>query len=848
MNSEELKALLPKYLIERHTHKSLLSTIEQNKHINNYLNFYDPILTGVLTELLKKIDEIISPLQYNYCIYGSKVWYETFKDLMDNLSEYEQSAIHKYNSCDYNFLIKKTHRFDYADFDNKITTILESLIEYLNSQMTKTVINNKYHLLKLNKISKTKFLFQDAMVYNIELYISNDIITDVPDIKSTLVLKPVISYPHSIATVPTTALLAITSTDPDPQHQPVSTSRSQAAIKAAETRKANREAAEKERKRLAKLTEQKKSASRASRASRISSRRGKEEEKKEGGAPGEVLIKKIITFEFNFFNDISQNINYHKLFDNYNNLINTDTHFLNIYGLYIFNHIAKLRYYIERGLYNQYKIRDAIFNKFILTEDVKTKALFDILKIFELTFKDLDIPNKYLYNELQRQALISNKNIEEFVNRIETNIIESLRPSINQTIINLNNEIKKLKFIDNFSTEKSGKDLTGIYVAGGDAIRRYDYKASITKDIDTKIYLPAEISLDVANNKQIFDTCIVNNLFVLLIHLINNRDDIFSSIDPSSLHITTTNSYDASLPIEASFNLKSDIPNHMNFRFRKLLKGKFPVDLYSLDYSTTINFKYSIKYGDTPIQIDYEHKYDIAFLDVVLEESAENYYKKYSVISTNGLPISSLDFLLDDLKKTYNNDLSSLLRFQAGKIEKDYKRYLELYEIFKKNSTPETLESIYSIDKETKIITYKDDRQRTYNATLDNIANIDIKLNESDKLYNAFKTIYKNRQSNKTKIIFDYLRPSDAIMTKSSFSATLGGAFTNITRKPLIDYYQPDNEENNYYQVYKYNKINDKDADEIQKYFDAIIKPKRITISRKKLINFKQFIINKNFS
>ena len=80
------------------------------------------------------------------------------------------------------------------------------------------------------------------------------------------------------------------------------------------------------------------------------------------------------------------------------------------------------------------------------------------------------------------------------------------------------------------------------------------------------------------------------------------------------------------------------------------------------------------------------YNYDIAFLDVVLEilDVASTYYNDNAILS-NEIPISKLEFLLRDLKNTYNSDTSSLLRFIGGKITKDYVRYNALLELIKKN-------------------------------------------------------------------------------------------------------------------------------------------------------------------
>ena len=358
-----------------------------------------------------------------------------------------------------------------------------------------------------------------------------------------------------------------------------------------------------------------------------------------------IISKKILLFEINFCNKDDDR---YKLIETLNDLI-LPNHYLNIYGLFIFLKIAKIKYFIPRDKYNVFKIREHIYNKLVLINEYKTVALFDILKIYKNTFLEYKIPKDYLYDELYKLALTSNPQIEEFINDTEATINEYFRPYINKAIFDINNEIKSLVFKDAYYEDKRGSDYSGIFVVGGDAIRRYKYDASITKDIDSKLYMPDELDINSnINNYNIINRCIYDNLFKLLSFLICSPN-FFNSFPEEKLYKefkkTSIHNYDC----KVSFELKSRDENILNFKYRQTPHNLYPVDLYSLDYRCVIIFEYMYSNGRTEV---YRHNYDIAFIDISLEKSQDNNYKKYAVISNN-LPIASLDFLIKDLMLSF---------------------------------------------------------------------------------------------------------------------------------------------------------------------------------------------------
>ena len=341
---------------------------------------------------------------------------------------------------------------------------------------------------------------------------------------------------------------------------------------------------------------------------------------------------------------------------------------------------------------------------------------------------------------------------------MEANIIEIFRPYINRLILNINSILQ-------FKNNK-----LGIFIAGGDATRRYKNNISITKDIDTKIYIPK----DLEHEKQFIETTVIDELIKLCSYLINNRLSLFN-IDsfPYDLNKETT---DTNYEYSAQFIINEVSDNNLlNFRFRQIFKGNFPVDLLSLDYRCKIIF--IVKHIETQKIFEFQYKYDIAFLDIVLEvlNGNDNYYEKYSVLSNNGLPVCGLDFLLKDLQNTYTSETSSLLRFLGNKNHKDYNRYIALNKIL--------IEDNFSFDKATRTFT-ETSKYRTNTskrATLDAISLFEIR--EDNEIYILIKRCYEilKEKNNGKKIALSYNK-LDLNQIIADAAKSKGGAFSNLLK------------------------------------------------------------------
>ena len=735
---------LPIHMIKRDTHDLFKKNIENNKKINTLLESIN--FNSRYEILLLEINSLIpSEFEYNYCISGSKSWNNIFKDYYDSnlLSEYEKSAIHFNNSCDHYYFINNNTQPFIEYITGNIKTLLDNFILSINQDLNtnvKLLFNdtNKQINLSISISDKlaNKLLFNEN-TYSFSLGLT--ITDDVPLPNQQNVFQQILPY-----------------------NAPAPTKSKKPRAKRITTTQIAEEL-EKERKEK----EAVKNAAASSRAARAARLEEKRSEAKRGG--GNEHKATILIFEINF-RDIGDTLK-----DKINVLKMKDNNFLNVYGIFLFLQFAKFKFYKKRDQYNVFKIREHIYNKFILLDEYKTNTLFTILNMYNSIFKEYKLSKDYLNNELYILALTSNPEIKKYIADIEVIIIEKLRPYINKVIFDINNNIKSITFKNNFNIDKDGEDYSGIFVVGGDAIRRYDNEGSITKDIDAKIYIPAELDIktNIENYKKI-NKCICDNLFKLLSYVILDTE-ILSSIQTTVLEKVFDATSDNDYKCKVSFKLQSDNPDVLNFKFRQLPGNSFPVDLYSLDYNCVINFEYELPSGE---KATYIHTYTIAFIDIVLEISQDNNYKKYGVISNN-LPIGNIDFLIQDLINTYNNDTSSLLRFINGKNNKDYERFKLLINIAKHK------DKNFTINDESKIITYINQTTIYNNLILDKIENYKREIINNSK-YNKLMTLFENNYNynhddnyrvNK-KILFDYEK--SALMRKSELfqrkKGTRGGS------------------------------------------------------------------------
>jgi hypothetical protein len=877
--------------------------------INNFMNYVcnpeymEFEIQGLFKKLVKQIDEFLGERNYKYGISGSNAWYNFFGDIAPTLSDYELSAMNKYNTQEYIYVIRNTSNERLLLFKVKMVDALKKIADYLNMYVQKSLgeligyeefsyLNGKEVFVGVQPYTNKKMLLDKTFSFSINLYIAkpdavipeNEIIVDRDFGNNVMNYNQFVNeYTNLNQNVKTRKGIYHTPKktfqlasyigkykvmqkryidtyfrfvyDPIPGMLPVEVEQEQPKV-ARKKRKTREEELDEEREaQYAKsLNRELQQAGRAARAKlraiakddapKVTTIRDGDDEEQiitgvdgmmNGGKKGKKNLKKkqrkggefedddknnfikikLFTFSFNYFDKIQKQgiTNIEKeleekensLFDNFDKLLakkeDKREQYFGLEGLYILNRIMLQKIFIQRNRYNPYKIRNFIFEKYIFNSYdprsiSKIEKMWYITDLFEKTFKRQNIVKEFVYDNMKKDILDLDQDLSEFKEMIESNVIEVLRPYINKTIFNINDELSKMEFYmvdaDRTETERSRGDekLTGIFILGGDALRRYKYDATQTKDIDAKIYIPLKIpysnndrgNVDSGyhNEEKIF-RCISTNLIKLLTYLENNKKTLFEVLQkPEIIHkeISGGRGDENKLIIDVSFITED--PKMVNFKFRKSGKPFFPADLYSIDYKCLLKLTLREKIITIPI--------DIAFIDIVVKQEGRKMYNKFSVFAENNLPLAKLEFLLSDLLNTYNENDLSLLRFFAGKSDKDYDRLKLLWNLYfqQKSETP-----IYSIDTQN-VITFTNEANRQINQKLNSIA--DYTIDESgDKLYLSIMQILngliQQKKINNIKQFGDYENPNIFDAAASTEQMVTGGRAQDYQDQSISYYY-----------------------------------------------------------
>jgi hypothetical protein len=652
------KRQCPPNLQDPDKHRALNNKIDEQNYLNDLLNTkeYNAIFKDFIMEINEAIDkhkkklEDEEELKYDYFIGGARSWNNFFKDYYDEniLSPFEKSAIHN-TTADLYYFINNT-----------------AYVKYIKNNIIKPIFDKYKVLIETAIKSSKKVSMDDTIVINIQE-------SDHLNGNRSLINSQRIYFTLHINQSDDNIAEIEHIFKNGPNKTPLS-SRLQPVARPASAPKPPRPASAPKPPRSTPAPKPPKSVPVP--ASRPVPTRVQPSRKKHGGTFPPRLSKVILSLDI--FNT-SGTTECDELIDNLPELLEIVTvdaegstlNYLNLYGLFICLKIITNKIYIT-DKYNEQKIREQIFNNIILIDEYKIKALKDIAEKYKKVFESVSILfNNKLYTYIfLRLYATAHKEIEENINETEKNIIEELRPFINETILKINRAL--------ISFNKDPK-IFGVFVAGGDALRRYKNDISETKDIDTKIYVQ-DYQLNDKEFMYKIDDIILRELCKLVCFLIRNIDLLFLNINKE---FTTLNND------EIKYTLSNGSKNvQTNFRYRQVYKNdNFPVDLYSLDYRCNIEIKLN---DENETKFKYEYK--IAFLDVVVEAlnnfeyiQDESSQIKPNVVSSNGIPISSLEFLINDLKKTYYSDDSSVIRFVNNKISKDKLRYDALIALQKAN-------------------------------------------------------------------------------------------------------------------------------------------------------------------
>jgi hypothetical protein len=413
------------------------------------------------------------------------------------------------------------------------------------------------------------------------------------------------------------------------------------------------------------------------------------------------------------------------------------------------------------------KIRKDIFFKYYTgnKEDFfdKLKKSYSVVFLGTKTYKFFfeDIIDKIIYK-------LKNKTYESSIDIIDRWIVSMFRPYVNSFIIQTN-EILFRRF------------KIKLFIAGGDAMRRYDYDISFTNDIDTKLYIKgAEPVEDDPDNMELMNKIqpitgidekediirdeivkiIAENMAKLRNYLEKNIETVFYEL----LQFTPPNPIKEKGIEVISFKLGTDIikfdlllpgdkkDKYQHFRTRETKKrDDFPVFLYSIDFRCAFKI-----FNANGVIIKESHTHDISVLDVVVQDGVRDKYDEEYInevqTGDTSIPVASLEFLLKDFDQTYHTDDRALARISSGKVKKDIERFNRIKDIYISKQSKQPTQSRYKIKINMLTNQERHDKLRidfNFLKILENMTKLNKKLNFNNNpsaliINDIIKTISKN--------------------------------------------------------------------------------------------------------
>jgi len=359
---------------------------------------------------------------------------------------------------------------------------------------------------------------------------------------------------------------------------------------------------------------------------------------------GKYNEKVLIYFELilNEKNNIIEYINNNIINLNSNNNLN----YLNLKGLYLFSELI-----ISKRIDKDFDIdnfRKNILNKLFDNQNInKLKIYNKIIQIYSYLFHNTI---NYKFNKtflIKQFILLSDNNI---FNNYNSFLTEIFRPYINSFILNTLNNLNYSSTFLNFV----------LFITGGDAYRRYlPNIITQTNDIDLKLIYTNKNDYEILLNKIIF------NMSELIYILYSNKINFVHKIN-NLITIEFISKYTGG-----------------QFRLRYTKNDNFT--LLSIDYRYKL--KIFNKYNNSKIIINQE----FALLDLVLynensSNNSNNIYNKNGlpyIHFDNIIPIASANYLINDLRKIYDN-INKDLKHRFFKKSKDKNRFKNLIEYINK--------------------------------------------------------------------------------------------------------------------------------------------------------------------
>jgi hypothetical protein len=284
---------------------------------------------------------------------------------------------------------------------------------------------------------------------------------------------------------------------------------------------------------------------------------------------------------------------------------------------------------LEKG-YNIDALWHATFDRYLHAVGIRNvSSLYQVLvESFQKVFAGTDFldRNKKVVGKLLISSLRFVRGGEAAMDECQTKLVESLRPVINATIASIDSHLGG-----------------GTFVVGGNAMRRYVRSIVISKDIDSKVYIP--------NGKNMGESVeivkeVASKATALLIGI---KDSILPENERRLV---------GGVPFSACYR----DPNADDLQFRLRYS---PEQENGRPRLISIDYKMIIRIGN------YDFKHVIAVLDVVIQRLPSH-------AETSEGRVASLAWIIDDLRSTWEATPHASQRLWAGKREKDMSRFREL--------------------------------------------------------------------------------------------------------------------------------------------------------------------------
>lgn len=300
-----------------------------------------------------------------------------------------------------------------------------------------------------------------------------------------------------------------------------------------------------------------------------------------------------------------------------------------------------------------------------LVSSSKEETYNTVLDTYRKIFGKSNIYDELFVDKLNIETLgLYSPEMSAMLEVFEEWLVEKLRPSINSFIVDMNKRIME-----------ETNDKAFMFIAGGDAMRRYKNSITVTKDIDTKVYVDntrKRLSTTTTSLEKKVATIIETCMSKLIYYLGTHKPRVFGIQNMIQFHMKQPQN-----GVMAGIEYYTSSPKNMQFRLRRIRKNpSIPVTLYSLDYRGYVQGTLNGK--------PFVFKHEVPILDVVIEENKKHLPRSDVVYdSTNEIPVASLKFLLNDLKNTYETHPLAILRAWRNKKQKDLQRFRKLRNIYK---------------------------------------------------------------------------------------------------------------------------------------------------------------------